>query len=549
MDRPLSQQVPLLAAAALGVSFTVFLDSLAQLTSSTHLFIYHFSGKPSAIFVAAIADVLILAAACLAAFLWAREGTTVHRLLWSFILCMYPWVFVKNLCPAVGLRDSPPVSIAIFGLCGTAFLVLMLVRSNATNRAFARVQEFGMMVLVAVGIVGAFALIETTWFAFKAQHLNDQIVAEFPVPPGHVKPHGRIVWIVLDELAYRQLYEDRLPSLELPAFDRFRAESTVFSNVRAAGLQTDIVVPALMTGDAVDRIHSSADGSLSIHDVHGWHAFDQRNTVFADADALGYRTSVVGWFNPYCRILHAVLDSCYWVNYSVAEGLTSDRGFVPNLIHPFVYLGAKLLPSLGLRKETLSLAGQEDGKEHIRTFLELDQASDAALTDSRNNFLFLHMPVPHPGGIWDRRTGQFAVDHSCYVDNLALADAYLAHVRHLLEASGQWDSTTVVIMGDHAWRTKQIWDGSAGWSRDDQIASDDGQFDPRPAYLIKLPYQHTPATVQTTFSAVRTRPLLDQLLLGQIVNPAQLQQWVAGSAEAPGLAQAKGGNRPHAHHS
>jgi len=56
MGRPFSPQLPLMAAAALGVSSAVFLDTLAQLTSPSHLFIYHFSGRPSAIFVAAIAD-------------------------------------------------------------------------------------------------------------------------------------------------------------------------------------------------------------------------------------------------------------------------------------------------------------------------------------------------------------------------------------------------------------------------------------------------------------------------------------------------------------
>jgi len=549
MGRPFSPQLPLMAAAALGVSSAVFLDTLAQLTSPSHLFIYHFSGSPSAIFVAAIADVLILTAVCLAAFLRVSEGTKLHRLLWSAILCIYPWIVTTNICIIMGVREYHAVSIAIFLLCGTAFLLLTLVRSEVVDHAFAQVQEFGMMVLVAAGVVGAFALVETAFFAVKARHLNDQTVAETLARPVSVAPHGRVLWIILDELAYRQLYEDRLPDLHLPAFDRFRAESTVFSNVQPAGIQTEIVVPALMTGDPVDQIHSSSDGSLTLHDARGWHAFDERNTVFADADALGYRTSVVGWFNPYCRMLPSVLGSCYWVNYSVAEGFTSDRSAVSNLLHPILYLAAKLLPFDVLRKHALPLSRREDGEEHIRTFVELDHASDAALTDPRNNFLLLHMPVPHPGGIWDRRTGQFAIYHSCYVDNLALADAYLDHVRRLL-GSDQWDNTTVVIMGDHAWRTTQIWDGTTGWNAEDQLASDGGRYDPRPAYIIKLPHQHTAATVQTAFPAVRTRPLLDQILLGRIATPAQLEQWVTGVPQAQPLAQTRGGVQGHsAHHS
>jgi len=541
MFGPCTRRFLLLAGVGLGISSTVFLDALALLTSPEHLLIYHLSGTPSAIFVPVIADVLILAAACFAAFLGVREGTAPDRVLWSMFLCIYPWIVIKNCCVIFGVRESHGTSIAIFVLCGSAFLLLTLVRSEAADRRFAQIREFGMTVLVAAGIVGALALLETSWFAIKARHLNDQTVADRMPRPVNIARHGRVLWIVLDELAYRQLYENRLPGLQLPAFDRFRAESTVFSNVQAAGIQTEIVLPALMTGDAVDRVRSSADGILSIHDVHGWHTFDQRNTVFADADALGYRTSVVGWFNPYCRILPAVLDSCYWVNYSIAEGFTSDRSLTPNLLHAAMYLAAKLLPSHGPRR----LDVREDGEEHIREFVELNHASDAALSDRRNDFLFLHMPVPHPAGIWDRQTGQFAIDHSCYVDNLALANVYLAHVRRLLEANGQWDSMTIIVMGDHGWRTKQTWNGSAGWNHDDQIASDGGRFDSRPAYLVKLPHQHTSAIVQAAFPAVRTRSLLDQILLGRITTPVQLEQWVTGDFQAPAMAQAKDKAQPH----
>jgi hypothetical protein len=542
MDRPFSQQLPLMAAAALGVSTTVFLDYLAFLISPTHMLVYHLSGRPSVVFISTIADILLLAAACLAALLYANERAGLHRVLWSGLLCMFPWVFVKHFCTVADLHESHHASVAIFAICVTAFLFLILVRSAAADRLFGRIQEFGMMVFVAAGVVGALALIETTWFAVEARHLNDQTVADTIARPANAVPHGRVLWIILDELAYRQLYEERLPGLQLPAFDQFRAESTVFSNVEPAGIRTEIVLPALMTGDAVDHIESAPDGRLSIHDQRGWHPFDQRNTVFADADALGYRSSVVGWFNPYCRILPSVLDSCFWVNHSLLDDFSTNRSIPQDLLTPVETLFEKLPMFLGLTK-TPSYDLQK-GKEHIRDYVELDRAADAALSDSRNTFVFLHMPVPHPEGIWDRRTGQFAVDRSCYVDNLALADDYLAHVRRLLEATGQWESTTVVIMGDHAWRTQLLWKGSPGWNRDDQLASDGGRFDPRPAYLVKLPYQHTADTVATSFAAVRTRPLLDQLLQGRITSPAQLQQWVARGQASPVSAQTPRATQP-----
>ena len=522
----------MLTAIAFGVSSTVFLNYLALLISPKHLLVYHLSGRPSAIFIAVIADILLLAIACFVAMLCAGEGTGLHRVLWSGLLCIYPWVLIKNFCILADLHESRQMSVAIFASCVAAFLLLTLVRSSAVDHIFRRIYEFGAIMFAAAGVVGMLALAEITWFAVEARHLNDQTVSDTVTHPANLAPHGRVLWIVLDELAYRQLYEDRLPGLQLPAFDQFRAESTVFSNVQPAGIRTEIVLPALMTGNPVDKIESAPDGKLLVHNPRGWSAFNQRDTVFADADSLGYRSSVVGWFNPYCRILPAVLDSCFWVNHSILEGFSANRSVTSDMLSPMMTFAERVPVFLGLLAKTNS-SEIHQGKEHIRDFVDLNHAADSALSDARNTFLFLHMPVPHPDGIWDRRTRHFAIDRSCYVDNLALADEYLAHVRHLLEATGQWDSTTIIVMGDHAWRTQLIWEGSAGWTRDDQLASDGGKFDPRPAYLIKLPYQQMGTTLQTPFSALRTRTLLDELLAGRITTPTQLRQWVTGASPAP----------------
>jgi hypothetical protein len=61
--------------------------------------------------------------------------------------------------------------------------------------------------------------------------------------------------------------------------------------------------------------------------------------------------------------------------------------------------------------------------------------------------VLLHLPIPHPNGIYDRHTGQLATAGSSYIDNLALADRCLAGIRRTLVESGQWDSATVVVMG------------------------------------------------------------------------------------------------------
>jgi hypothetical protein len=64
------------------------------------------------------------------------------------------------------------------------------------------------------------------------------------------------------------------------------------------------------------------------------------------------------------------------------------------------------------------------------------------------------------------------------------------------------------------------------WTDEDQSASR-GEFDPRPAYIVKLPNQQISATIDQRFSAVSTRALLDALIHDHLQTPAGLQTWVS----------------------
>jgi hypothetical protein len=525
MERSSSPRPLALAAVAFGISTICFMGSLALLTSPRHDAVFHLVGPASAVFVPALANILFLFAICFALLFAARRSVRAWRVLWSAILCILPWIAVKNICSLLGSPLPHRTSVFCFVLCAAAAFLLAVSPALAIVRAFRILQHGAQVVLSFIAIAGAFSFLQTAWFGFEARHLNDANPPVAHMQPAQSVAQGRVIWIVLDELGYRQVYEHRPRGLDLPAFDRLQAESTVFSDVRPAGMYTELVLPSLMTGHIVDRVRSSADGlRLQMHNQQGWQPFNQQDTVFADADALGYRSAVVGWYIPYCRLLPAVLSSCVWTSPSELANMFPSQRIGPNLLHPSLRLVDKVTAAFSARPGP-SPDALADGSLHIQQFQTLDRASDAALADARNTFLLLHMPIPHPNGIWDRHRKQFAVYRSSYVDNLALADAYLGHIRQLLQASGQWDSATILVMGDHAWRTRQLWEKTPAWSAEDQAASDGGKFDDRPGYLLKLPHQHTPAQLSTAFPAVRTRALLNQLLSSRFTDPAQLQQW------------------------
>jgi arylsulfatase A-like enzyme len=168
----------------------------------------------------------------------------------------------------------------------------------------------------------------------------------------------------------------------------------------------------------------------------------------------------------------------------------------------------------------------EDKKFHQIDYRDLFTAADTLLTNPSASFTFLHMPVPHPPGIYDRKKAALTTGSSSYIDNLALADQYLAHVRLVLEQRGEWDSTTIVVMGDHSWRTQLVWIKWDGWTREDQVASHGVQFDDRPAYIVKLPNQQQPARIDDRFEAIRTRALFDGIMSNRIKTPEDLAAWV-----------------------
>jgi hypothetical protein len=248
--------------------------------------------------------------------------------------------------------------------------------------------------------------------------------------------------------------------------------------------------------------------------------------VFEDALNAGYSTGVAGWYNPYCRILPQVLDYCFWSSHlGVGGGIYPDQAIAWNISHFVLRRLQHVLARAGI--SPLPQGSAYDKQFRQRDYLELFAAGDSLLVNSSANFIFLHMPVPHPDGFYDRHRADFTTGSASYIDNLALADRYLAHVREVLQQRGEWDSSAVVVMGDHSWRTKLVWSWSPSWTPEDQAASHNGEFDDRPAYIVKLPGQHQTARIDAPFNALHTRALFNELLHGRLRTPEDLAAWTS----------------------
>ncbi len=517
---------------ALGVSSVYLLWLLGPLITSTHESIYHWAGSPAQLFVAPILDFFAFWLVLSLALIFARGRLRIA--IWCGIIGLTPWVEVKNGYYLTHAHIPHWLSAVVLGAGLCVFPVLLVLWRSRFEARFEHVERFMATLFLFSGFYGLVILSQYGWLWWQARALNAKPIyaAVRNQRPQDGRP--RVIWILFDELSYVQVYERRLPGLELPAFDALAAQATVFTHAVPAGVLTEKVMPALIAGEPVDDIRPSSNGDeLSIRNAHsrGWQRFDEHDTVFQDARNLNYGTAVAGWYNPYCRILPNVLDRCFWTfSYSAQNAMLSGASLGSNMIRPWmrffsygvgVHVASLLSDSARLDTDEI------DARQHISDYVTLVDAADRILEDPSAGFVLIHMPIPHPYGIYDRKTQQFSVEHTDYLDNVALADNYLMHVRSKLEQSGQWDNSTIVVMADHSWRTELMWKDSPEWTKEEGVASGGGQFDERPAYVVKLAEQHTGARIDAPFSAMNTRKLFDAVLAQKIRSKEELSEWAA----------------------
>jgi membrane-anchored protein YejM (alkaline phosphatase superfamily) len=130
---------------------------------------------------------------------------------------------------------------------------------------------------------------------------------------------------------------------------------------------------------------------------------------------------------------------------------------------------------------------------HIASVQDVQQHALHTLSTSNADIVYLHLPAPHPVAFWDRRTGKFALGGS-YLDSLDYSDRLLGQMLDILSTQPRWANTTLIVQGDHSWRT-QMWRPLPGWSAEDERISHGGEWDPRPLLMIHTPGQQSAKTI------------------------------------------------------
>lgn len=513
---------------AFGVATLCNLTVLTLIVSPTHDTIYHLSGPVSGLIVPALFHLLLLTLLLALLLHLATSTPRTQAASWVLLLCTSPWIALRNIAMLYGSILSHALNISLLLLCLAAAATVCCLWKPARSPLYDRAQRIGAVCLSGAAILGVILTLQTLYMGWQARHLND-VASVTPPLQSSAAHHPLVLWIVFDELSYDQVYGSRYPGLQLPTLDQFAQQSTIFTHVVPAGTRTEAILPSLITGIPDDGIRSTSTGQqLYLHvpatpsaPAH-WQPFLPTQTVFARARSLGYHPAIVGWYNPYCRLLFSQLSSCAWADQANLWFMGGSLTY--NLFDPILSLFLRV-PHLLFPHHLRSFDQVLAARSHIDDYKHLYAHADQTLANPSLDFVFLHMPIPHPFGIYDRRHAVLTTGPSTYIDNLALVDKYLAHLRHVLEQQHQWDDATIVIMGDHSWRTRLLWESGPQWTPEEQRASHGGAFDDRPFFAVKLPHQHTPQTISSTVHALDTDALLQSLLRHRIQTPQQLNAW------------------------
>jgi hypothetical protein len=329
-----------------------------------------------------------------------------------------------------------------------------------------------------------------------------------PAPVDRTPPSlRRVVWLVLEELDQRIVFEARPPGLELPELDRLRRESLYGVAARPPAGSPEISMPALITGRPVVAVApvSPYDLELTFGDgkTSRWSAYP---TVFSRVRALGYDTAVIGWHLPYPRVLGRSLGVADWRPSDAHEQARGDT------------LGMALL------NQWASLAPPANVRRLVsQRFEELGDLAIRTAANDRFGLVLLHLPIPRPPGIYDPATGRLTAWNVTgagggYLDNLALADRMVAELRRRLQQRRLDDRTWLIVSADRWWKASKRYDG---------------QEDHRVPFLVRSPEGGRTTPVDTVFNTLATHDLVLAILRGSIKDSDDAAAWLARNPAAP----------------
>jgi hypothetical protein len=428
-------------------------------TSSNNDYFLKSSPYPLALSAAAL-DVLLLGAAILPAMMLVGRrksaGTAPARIV---VLAMLFFATYHLLLLGRSLYFRSPLSADEAGLSLIAALLIVLT----TYFLWDRKPQVGETIKTSLLLFSPFLLIT---FCHSVWHLAEGDAAFIDKPAAALiqspAASPRVLWLIFDEMDQHQIFEQRLSDSKLPAIDRFRHESLYASNAYPPASWTIRSLPALFTGKRISKAEPLDSDELAITycETGKTVKWSQEPNVFSKTREMGFNTAMIGGYHPYCRVINRDVSSCFWQQWDLFETGSKQTLGATMVEHLRISFGIFSSFHRPLTKRSEEIRAEilrdvlHEVQYHAGVYTSTLKEARRVIEDPGFGLIVVHWPVPHPPSIYNRSTQRLReslvnVTDTSYADNLALADRTLGDVRRDLEASGRWDSITLIVSSDH----------------------------------------------------------------------------------------------------
>ncbi|HEV8522983.1 MAG TPA: sulfatase-like hydrolase/transferase [Terriglobales bacterium] len=484
--------------------------------------LYYSKGPLNGQLIALFANVLLLALGFwLAVFRAKRSGrqTAIRFAQWVFLMVLFLNIGLTRWAAALHRR------LGWLGLMLWAVaLALTIFALSRWNRKLVGIAAV-LLLIASPFVLVTFAQGVWLWVRMNRASFADQLAA--PALPARNKA-PRVLWIVFDEFDQRAAFDQRPASVKMPELDRLRAQTLYATHAYPPGRMTELAMPALITGKLIYKAEPSGTSDLLITYSKGQKPvrWSQEANVFSAARAAGFNTALSGWYQPYCRVIAGSLNSCSWQDGSILFGaLRRQAGVVEGMAQQ---LKEVLTTTLGLDflvPRFPQLQNPAARRDEINDVVAILEQGKKAAADPAFDLVLVHLPVPHPFGIYDRERDDFSVGAgSSFLDNLELTDRMLGELRAAMEAAHLWEETAVLVSGDHWWRA-EFWSRKRYWTAEEDAVFS-GHVDHRVPFLLKMPGQKTQLSSDTGFNTVLTHDLVLAILRREVKDAQTAAAWL-----------------------
>jgi hypothetical protein len=472
-------------------------------------------------------DILILAVfiwGVLYLALWTGKSLWVRLLKWVAIIGLLLPINIIRLHESLFSSDPVPTLNA-----GERMAVLLVVAVAALlllvnwERIGTRVTTTLLVILAPSMPLSVGAAARHIWMGPPhGLYPNKPLQRALPESPG--APH--LLWILFDEWDQALTFPERPAGLSLPELDRFQSQSFRANRAYSPSRATLISVPSLLTGKIFVQARSTSWNEVMMEYNPGEAsvALSKQETIFSVARGCGFNVGIVGWYLPYCRLIpECTVCSWYPAMGPLARGEYEKPYPVPSMMAQILKRQVKVVPLF----KRLGIDDVDAGETpmaralHGISYGEIHEALLQAITDPRLNLTFVHVSVPHLPGIYDPSKDAISDDrNNTYLGNLRLVDRTVGDIRKALEKAGMWDTSTILLTGDHPLRTykgayQERHPSQRGLTQHSQVP-----------YLLRMPGESQGVVYDTPINTIVTKDLLIAILNRQVATPRQIATWL-----------------------